>query len=144
MIKREMDDIKKIIVHCSASDFGDVETIDRWHKEFGWDGCGYHYVITNGIRTKKSKYDPEYDGLIQPGRPITTVGAHCYGHNRDSIGICLIGNHHFTGKQLLSSLPDLLLMFGYIGITSENIYGHCELSKKTCPNIDTSFFRLMV
>jgi len=144
-MKRELKDINEIIIHCSDSDFGDVELIDQWHKERGWDGVGYHYVITNGIIRHGNKYDPKMDGEIQNGRSLVTVGAHCRGHNRRSIGICLIGRHHFTGKQLLESLPNLLLMLGDFGIEAQDIHGHCEFSKhKTCPNIEPGLIRMMV
>jgi len=142
---RKIKDIKKIIVHCSDSSFGDVETIDRWHKERGWSGCGYHYVITNGIAKKHDPYDQELDGLIQKGREWKKIGAHCKGHNHDSIGICLIGRHHFTAKQILVALPTLLIMLGDLGIGAANIFCHCEFNKnKTCPNIDPALIRNMV
>ena len=70
----------EIIVHCSATkeykDY-DVEDIRKWHKERGFKDIGYHFVITR-------------DGIIQRGRPMSQFGAHCRGHNKNSIGICLI------------------------------------------------------
>lgn len=142
---RKISDIKKIIVHCSASTFGDVATIDRWHKERGWSGIGYHYVITNGVAKKHEPYDPAIDGLIQTGREWQKIGAHCKGRNGDSIGICLIGRHHFTAEQLLVALPNLLIMLGDLGIGAADIFGHCEFDAgKTCPNIDPELIRNMV
>jgi len=142
---REISDIKKIIVHCSNSSFGNVALIDKWHKENGWLGCGYHYVITNGVLVKRQKYNPKIDGLIQKGRPWQEKGAHCKGHNHDSIGICLIGEHHFTAKQLLTALPNLLIMLGDLGIGAEGIFGHRDFDKnRTCPNIDPALIRNMV
>lgn len=143
MTKRKLIDIKKIIIHCSDSDFGNVDVIDQWHKMNGWDGCGYHYVICNGIAFNKAKYDKKTDGLIQVGRNLTTVGAHCRGHNFDSIGICLIGKRHFTGRQLLGALPDLLVYLGVLGISCHDIYAHSEFSSKTCPNIDPCYLRII-
>ena len=72
-------------------------------------------------------------------RPINQAGAHCKGHNHDSIGICLIGgrdndnkNWGFTSKQFesLQTLIDGLRMsFGLIPV-----YGHREFTRlKTCP-----------
>ena len=40
-----MAKLTNIIIHCSDSDFGDAQTIDLWHKQRGWKGIGYHYVI---------------------------------------------------------------------------------------------------
>ena len=138
-----MREIDKIIVHCSDSDFGDMELIDRWHKERGWDGVGYHFVITNGVICPRSKYRAECDGLVQVGRDIEKQGAHCRGENKTSIGICLIGKHHFTAKQLCVALPTLLhyYMRGY-GLNEKQVFGHRDFNdKKTCPNIDTNLIR---
>ena len=76
-----MREINKIVIHCSATPpdmYVDKAMIDRWHKERGWSGCGYHYVIKR-------------DGQIELGRPIEKIGAHVKGHNKTSIGICYCG-----------------------------------------------------
>ena len=140
--KRNLSDIKKIIVHCSDSEFGDINLIDQWHLARGWDECGYHYVITNGRLDHGKPYNPEHDGLIQAGRLAGEVGAHCKGHNHDSIGICLIGRHHFTGKQLYHALPHLIYILGGYGLSWEDVYTHSHFSSlKTCPNIDMETLR---
>lgn len=117
-----MRKINKHIVHCSDSNFGDAQTIDRWHKEFGWSGIGYHFVI-------------KPDGTIELGRALQEPGAHCRGHNHDSIGTCLIGIDEFTEEQFtkLKELHNTLtFLFGDI-----SIHGHREFDTgKTCPNFD--------
>jgi len=81
--------IKYLVVHTSAtkpSQVVDEKTIDTWHKQRGFKGIGYHYVILR-------------DGEIRKGRPDTTVGAHVAGKNTGSLGICLIGGlNQETGK----------------------------------------------
>lgn len=123
-----MRKITEIIIHCSATppnlDIG-VAEIDKWHKERGWSGCGYHAVIRR-------------DGTIEKGRPLERPGAHARGHNSNSIGICLIGgvdSHstatcNFTRKQFanLSALVDSLLQnYGPV-----RVIGHRDLS----PDLD--------
>lgn len=137
--------IKRIILHCSASAWGDASAIDKWHKERGWEGIGYHYVIVGG-RVAASRYDPNADGWVQKGRPIETQGAHCLGHNEDSIGVCLIGERHFTPEQLLTALPVVLAsLLKEYGLTVDDIYGHYELDdKKTCPNIEMNRYRAVL
>ena len=140
MEKREID---SIILHCSDSDFGDKNVIDRWHLDRGWNGIGYHYVITNGVLESGESYVPFNDGLIQTGRDINIPGAHCYGFNRHSIGVCLIGRHSFTAKQLWESLPQLLnlLMFEH-DLGPDRVLGHSTFSRvKTCPNIPPEIIR---
>lgn len=70
-----------IVLHCSATPEGKkftVKDIDRWHRQKGWNGVGYHLVVL-------------LDGTVEQGRPIDAVGAHVEGWNSTSIGICYIG-----------------------------------------------------
>jgi len=137
-------EIKKLIVHCSDSEFGNAQMIDSWHKQKGWDGIGYHAVICNGIEKWNSEYDKKTDGKIEAGRAIEKPGAHCKGENYDSIAICLIGIKEFTPLQIES-------LIAYIERQRERfgnilIKGHYEMKSgieqgKTCPNIDMAEFR---
>lgn len=139
----EQRKINSIILHCSDSEFGNVDLIDQWHRQRGWNGIGYHYVITNGVLKSGDKYTSFHDGLVQTGRDINTIGAHCKGYNKDSIGICLIGKHTFTAKQLYGALPELLnnLMFNH-RLCLDQVHGHFEFSRaKTCPNISREIIR---
>ena len=75
--------IEKIVIHCSATppnlDVG-VDEIRQWHKSSPryWSDIGYHYVIRR-------------NGFIEKGRHENVQGAHVYGHNKNSIGVCLVG-----------------------------------------------------
>lgn len=83
-----MRKITEIIIHCSATTEGKdftVEDIDRWHRQRGFNGIGYHFVIYR-------------DGSIHAGRSKRQIGAHCKGHNTISIGICYIGGLSTDGK----------------------------------------------
>lgn len=84
-----MRTIRKIVVHCAAtpatSDIGRKE-IDRWHRQRGFLCIGYHYVIRR-------------DGTVEEGRAEDRAGAHVEGHNRDSIGVCLVGGLAADGKH---------------------------------------------
>ena len=117
--------MKKIIIHCSATPNGryhTAEDIHRWHvNDNSWSGIGYHYVI----RT---------DGVSQKGRPEYWEGAHAKGHNKDSIGICLIGTDEFSDGQWIA-LKHYIGMFlvKYPGV---KVMGHNQVSNKTCPGFD--------
>lgn len=128
-----MRKITEIIVHCSATPEGQnftVEDIDRWHKQKGWQGIGYHYVIY-------------LDGSVHKGRNEEVIGAHCLGHNAYSIGVCYIGGldkwtkaHKDTRTEAQRrALIDLLksLKEKY---PNAIIYGHRDFSKKDCPCFD--------
>jgi N-acetylmuramoyl-L-alanine amidase len=119
--------IDKIIVHCSASPQGrgdDAATIHRWHLERGWSGIGYHEVITE-------------DGTLQNGRPWYWQGAHCQGHNKGSIGICLFGE---GGDATASQLTTLKARVAYWvrEYPEVDIVGHSDLDDKKpdCPGFD--------
>ena len=81
-------DLTKAVIHHTASHDVSAETIDQWHKERGWDGIGYHYVIRK-------------DGTIEKGRDTSKKGAHAKGRN-NWIGIALTGYDKFTDAQIIS------------------------------------------
>ena len=96
--------IDEVIIHHSASDFGNAATIEKWHTDpsVGFDSIGYHYVICNGFVAPQGIYNEYVDGLIETGRSDSQVGAHCRGKNGNSIGVCLIGNKgDFSHKQYI-------------------------------------------
>jgi len=118
--------IDKIIIHCADTPNGretHASDIDRWHKERGWRCIGYHFVVC-------------LDGSVELGRPVDEVGAHCYGQNRHSIGICMIGDDQFTQAQW-DALHRLLADLG-LRYADATVHGHREFSSKTCPNFDVS------
>lgn len=119
--------IKQIVVHCSASPMGrmdDASDIHLWHKERGWSGIGYHYVILES-------------GEIQAGRPEFWQGAHVGGYNAESLGICLIGMGGDATEKQLAALRQLIggLKHKY---ESATVCGHCDLDKKKpdCPGFN--------
>ena len=124
-----MRTITKIILHCSATKEGknfSAADIDRWHREQGYAMIGYHYVIL-------------LDGIVEPGRPLELQGAHTYGHNADSIGICYIGGLDHNGCPADTRTPEqhramtelinkLLQRF-----PDATVHGHREFANKDCP-----------
>ena len=145
-----MRKIDEIIIHCSDSPEGrndKAEDIRRWHKQRGFNDIGYHYVI-------------DLDGTIEQGRPIEQAGAHCTGHNRNSIGICYIGGAYWRdgvnakgkpikGKDgkavlipkdtrtLLQRIAMKELVAQLLGMFPEaTVHGHREFANKACPCFD--------
>ena len=152
-----MSKINNVIIHCSDSSFGNVLTIDKWHKERGWKGIGYNLVITNGYVTKDTYY-AFLDGQVETGRPFdddgyltgSEVGAHALGYNDSSIGICLIGKGSdikygkgaFTPLQMQSLIDVIVeLVTFFPNLTTSNILGHYQVSTtpKTCPNLGGNY-----
>ena len=121
--------IDKIVIHCSATTNGrhhTAEDIHRWHKERGWSGIGYHYVI-------------RVDGVLDSGRPHYWTGSHAKGHNTNSIGICLIGTDDFNEQQwaILEMLVSKLLHEYPLA----DVIGHNEVSDKQCPGFNVQEWR---
>lgn len=142
--------IEYLIVHCSDSEWGNVEVIRQWHLERGWRDIGYHRVILNGFisydKFIENQRDYALDGAIESGRPDDIIGAHVKGMNSNSLGICLIGTKYFTYNQLCSLFKLLLTLIDIYNIPIDNILGHneCPTGKeqgKTCPNIDMNWIR---
>ena len=138
---------KYIVVHTAAFSGRncDRDRIDQWHRDRGWQGIGYHFVIAN------DKHDTLADGTLQTGRDITIPGAHALGINSKSIGICCAGHGDkdaFTEAQQ-TSLIELIsrLIDDYEDIVVDRVIGHHELNdlvakgelsdryrtSKTCP-----------
>lgn len=86
--------VRGIVLHLSASTFGDAKTIDAWHRQNGWSGIGYHKVILNGVRTGRAPYDPAIDGVLENGRAETVQGAQCAAGSMNpvSLGVACIGD----------------------------------------------------
>lgn len=90
----------RIILHHAAATNASADDIDRWHKEKGYSKIGYHFLVRK-------------DGSIYRGREENMVGAHAYGSNYDSIGICAEGNFEVetmpdAQKQSLKELVSYL------------------------------------
>lgn len=140
-----MREIDEIIIHCAATRPDQnisAADINKWHIMQGWQGIGYHFFI-------------KLDGTVEPGRPIDQIGAHCKGHNSNSIGICYAGgtvryNDHAyatdtrTPEQIRSMyLLIVTLLHCYPTITK--ISGHNQYAKVDCPcfNVDDEYGNLI-
>ncbi len=126
-----MRTITLIIIHCSATPEGRSLSFEEcrrdhiMHRHFR--DIGYHFYITR-------------DGTVHDGRPIEKVGAHCEGHNSNSIGICYEGGLDANGKpadtrteaqrKALKSLVERMHRL----FPKALIVGHHDLNpRKACP-----------
>lgn len=132
-----------IVVHHTASHWADAAEIDRWHKQNGWSGIGYHYLISNGYPKysdwQQGNRRSDWDGKVEVGRsPDTSVGAHCKdgGMNTAGIGVSLVGNFDVTQPtpKQISALTDLLAQLcKKHGIETDRIFYHRDFANKSCP-----------
>lgn len=126
--------IDELIIHCSATrpdQSCTVDDIERWHKERGFSGIGYHYVIYR-------------DGTVHNGRRLECQGAHCKGHNAHSVGICYVGGLDGAGRPAdtrttcQKSALTKLLKFLKAKFPGAAIHGHNEFANKDCPCFDAA------
>lgn len=130
--------ISEIILHCADTrpDWmaghplaEKIAEIRRWHvQQRGWRDIGYHWVI-------------DRDGAVAPGRQETEIGAHVEGHNRGTIGICLLGGYgakaddrfdrNFTLAQAAAVKQLIEEIKGRAAI--RKISGHNDYAIKDCP-----------
>jgi N-acetylmuramoyl-L-alanine amidase len=98
-----MRSINLIVIHCSATPNGvfiSPSQIDEWHRQAGFrrdaafsskfrqhlPHIGYHRLV-------------QVDGSPCAGRELEEIGAHVAGHNKTSIGVCMIGMDRFYLSQ---------------------------------------------
>ena len=121
----------QIILHHSLTK--DSKTVSwgairRYHTEtMGWKDIGYQYGIEN--------INGYYEILL--GRMINTVGAHTRNQNKDSIGICFIGNfdtHEVPWQQWNLGVKLVKSLCEVLKIPIDRVRGHREYSGyKSCP-----------
>ena len=120
--KRNSTDL--LILHHSGTTTCTPDGIHNSHVGNGWAGIGYHYLVRK-------------DGTIYRGRPEDTVGAHAYGANNHSIGVCFEGNYQLEAEMPAAQLAAGQALVADIkrrwGITK--VIGHKDVAGSTtdCP-----------
>ena len=130
-----MRKISKIIIHCTATPedrHTTVEDVRRWHLDRGWSDIGYHFLIY-------------LDGSLHEGRPVEKQGAHCKGHNKESIGIAYVGgidkvNFKPKDTRTEEQKEALIYILEYLKIQHPEaiIYGHNDFASKACPSFNAA------
>jgi len=113
------------------------------HRMRGWEDIGYHFVIGNGLFAQP--------GTLIVGRPEEYMGAHAHGYNRNSLGICLIGNfdRSIPDPAQWKAAIDLLAQKSVeYDVDLDHVIGHREIpgAGKSCPGfrIDLDIMRQQV
>lgn len=132
-----MRKITGIVIHCSATAEGrdfTAKDIDRWHRDQGWNGIGYHYVV-------------RIDGTVEKGRSNEAIGSHVKGHNSNTIGIVYIGGLDAAGKKAkdtrtAAQKASLLMVINDLKTQYPNakVLGHRDFPgvAKDCPSFSVS------
>ncbi|MDR4497839.1 MAG: peptidoglycan recognition protein family protein [Candidatus Scalindua sp.] len=136
-VEVEENSWRQIVIHHSATNSGDAQAFDKYHREKKkWaNGLAYHFVIGNGSGSK--------DGKIEVGERWTKQihGAHTANMdtNRIAIGICLVGNFEEEQVPTQKQITSLVSLINYLSnryqIPKSNIIGHNQVAQKStaCP-----------
>lgn len=129
-------DWKHIVIHHSASAFGSASQIDKWHRDKGWDGLGYDFVIGNGTGSADGQVEVGYRWRQQlVGAHAQTPGPSNY-MNEHGIGIVLVGDFNRTKPTALQmrSLERLAeFLIGYCRIPQSQVLLHEDVKGTECP-----------
>jgi hypothetical protein len=135
---------RHIVIHHSATATGSAASFDREHRERGWEGLGYHFVIGNGTGTGDGQVEVGYRWRNQQR------GAHAGNleYNEYGIGICLVGDFETgypTARQMASLRALVRFLQARCGISTASIIGHSDVPGKEtrCPgrNFSVAAFR---
>lgn len=131
---------KFIVLHHTAADKGDVESIHQTHlaRKDGngkpWLGIGYHFVIGNGQGMPNGEIEPTFRWRQQ------LQGAHAGAsdpkYNQNGIGIVLIGNFEKsppTRPQVVAVRKLVRYLTKTYHLPSQNIIGHRDIRATECP-----------
>lgn len=143
-----------IIIHHSDSDIGSFSKIDKWHRDKGWEGCGYDFVIDNGTCGAP-------DGRIEmsPRWREQRTGAHTRlsaafartkgiapnYYNENGIGVVLVGNfdkEHPTPRQMRSLALLVKSLMNACNIPENRITTHGGVDQTRCPGRNFSLYQL--
>ena len=117
-----------ILHHSGVSVLQSIEIIHNYHKNTNkWSGIGYHFYVRK-------------DGSIYRGRPEEMIGAHAYGANSDSIGICAEGdfnNETMTDVQKNAIKELVAYLKAKYGINT--VVGHRDTIATSCPGKNYPF-----
>jgi N-acetyl-anhydromuramyl-L-alanine amidase AmpD len=135
---------KSIVLHHSATDGGDVETIDAEHRKRkdaagnAWLGIGYHFVIGNGHGLA--------DGIVEPTfrwrKQLAGAHAGTNRQNESSIGICLIGNFNDaepTPRQLAAVQELVAALASRYRLDRTAVVRHLDVRATECPGRNFPF-----
>ncbi len=119
---------KYILIHHSATDVGNMALFDKLHRQKGWRGVGYDFIIDNGTKGMR-------DGNVEVSHrwKDQMVGSHCKSPdnemNKYGIGICLVGDFTRKGPSH-AQLQSLVNLVRYLQlkfrVPGKRVFGHSD------------------
>ena len=136
--------ITAIVNHWSDTNkHSTVEDIRQIHLNKGWRDIGYHRVILHPESDQFRTPPKTWSDLVKLGRELDDdlyledqeVGAHCYGHNTNSVGICTIGMpgqplHSLQREAIINTNKIFLVRYK---LKMSALVGHRDFYATQCP-----------
>lgn len=131
-------DWRYIVLHHTASDRGDVESIHAAHLKNkdkngkAWLGIGYHFVIGNGNGMQDGEIQPTFRWRQQ----IQGAHAGVAEYNQLGVGIVLVGNFQNappTDAQIAAAKRLVRALAREYEIEPSQIVGHTDVKATECP-----------
>lgn len=123
-VYRDLSKVDTVIVHHSAHKSMSIKDIHEFHKtKFKARGIVYHYVI-------------DFNGIIHQTRDLRDHTPHCKMNNKQSIGVCVLGDFTFfhPSAKITNSLYKLCeYLIDEYRIT--NIVPHHDRVTTICPGL---------
>ncbi|MBL8746142.1 MAG: N-acetylmuramoyl-L-alanine amidase [Phycisphaerae bacterium] len=124
-----------IVIHHSGGAIGSAETLTKQHNARGFKGLGYHFVISNGQGAPDGQIFVGYRWSEQlPG--VHVAGSKAEQYNRQTIGICLIGDgerREFTSAQIARLAELVSSLQSRLQIPDRNVVLHRDISPTASP-----------
>ncbi len=124
-----------IVIHHSGSPVGSAQSIEAQHLSMNLKGLGHHFVIGNGRGAPDGQIHVGFRWLDQlPGAHVGGPSAELL--NRESIGICLVGNGDrspFSDAQIQRLLELVNALATELGIPANRIYLHSDVARTSDP-----------
>lgn len=123
------NEVTKFVVHYGDSptlrtaeeELATLKSYDSWHRKQGWGGIGYNLAV--GPVT----------GNVYEARGLNRVGAHAKGHNRDSIGVVILGGDDALTEQAKQGLRRAYGMANDWAKKTLDPMGHRDVASTSCP-----------
>ena len=133
---------RSIVLHQSGTAAGNARRFDRLHRARGWDGLGYHFVITNGhggpdgaVEVGERWWEQKH-GAHAGALPVRALPEARNLYNELGIGICLVENFQRrppTSRQIHALARLLRGLQTEFRIPPERVLGHREVRRTACP-----------
>jgi N-acetyl-anhydromuramyl-L-alanine amidase AmpD len=131
-----------IVIHHSAGPSGNMAIFDRAHKQRGWDGVGYHFVIGNG----RGLPDGAIEATFRWERQMHGAHAGVNEYNQHGIGICLVGNFSEsvpTERQIESLVSLVTYLQARCQVPGTEIVGHRHVKQTECPGQNFPYYEVL-